>query len=247
MTRLLGNLLRRAPPDVAPAPAASPAAITTKISYLAETDVFRDLTAAEMVDLDRLTSMTTCRRGRVFYTPGETGEVLFVLKQGRVNVYRVTADGRKLITETIGPGTIFGEMSLIGQGMRGSFAEAATDCTLCVMSRADLEHILVKYPRVALRMVETLAARLESAEERLETLAFKSVPARLAETLLRLAGPGGDEIAGITHQDLAELIGAYRETTTKILNEFRARGLIDLHRLHIRILDREALRHLAEG
>ncbi|MGD9892778.1 MAG: Crp/Fnr family transcriptional regulator, partial [Dehalococcoidia bacterium] len=200
----------------------------------------------DMVELDRMTSMTTCQRGRVFYTPGETGEVLFVLKQGRVNVYRVTADGRKLITETIGPGTIFGEMSLIGQGMRGSFAEAATDCTLCVMSRADLEYILATHPQVALRLVETLAARLESAEERLETLAFKGVPARLAETLLRLAGPDGAEIAGVTHQDLAELIGAYRETTTKILNEFRARGLIDLHRLRIRILDPNSLRRLAE-
>jgi CRP-like cAMP-binding protein len=73
------------------------------------------------------------------------------------------------------------------------------------------------------------------------------VPARLAATLLRLAGPDGIEITGITHQDLAELVGAYRETTTKILNEFRSRGLIDLHRLRIRILDREALQHLAES
>ncbi len=241
MPKFLDHLLRR-PGERAPA---TPMGPITKLGYLAETEVFHDLTPTEMTELDRMTSMTTCRRGRVFYTPGETGEVLFVLKQGRVNIYRVTADGRKLVTATLGPGTIFGEMSLIGQGMRGSHAEAASECTLCVMSRADLEHLLTTYPRVALRLVETLAARLESAEARLETLAFKSVPARLAETLLRLADADG-EIAGVTHQDLAELVGAYRETTTKTLNEFRMRGLIDLHRMRIHILDLDGLRTVAE-
>lgn len=246
MTRFLGNLLRRPHEHVAPGRPAPTPASATKIGYLSETDVFRDLNDAEMAELDRMTSMTVCRRGRVFYAPGETGEVLFVLKRGRVNLYRITADGRKLVTAAIGAGTIFGEMSLIGQGMRESFAEAATDCTLCVMSRADLEHVLTTYPQVALRLVEALAARLESTEERLETLAFKAVPARLAEALLRLAGPDGTEIDGVTHQDLAELIGAYRETTTKILNEFRARDVLELHRLRIRIVDRDALQRLAE-
>ncbi len=241
MPKFLGHLLRR-PGERAPLP---PTGVITKLGYLAETEVFHDLTPTEMAELDRMTAMTTCRRGRVFYTPSETGEVLFVLKQGRVNIYRVTADGRKLVTATLGPGTIFGEMSLIGQGMRGSYAEAASECTLCVMSRADLEHLLTTYPRVALRLVEALAARLESAEARLETLAFKSVPARLAETLLRLADANG-EVVGVTHQDLAELIGAYRETTTKTLNEFRARGLVELHRLRIRILNPDGLRTVAE-
>lgn len=218
-----------------------------KMAYLAETDIFRDLGPQEMAEVERMTAMSTCRRGRVFYAPGQTGEVLFVLKRGRVNIFRLAPDGRKLITATIGPGTIFGEMSLVGQGMRGSFAEAAEDCTLCVMSRTDLEHLIETYPRVALRLVEVLAARLAEVEERLETLAFKSVTAQLAATLLELAGEGGDQIAGVTHQDLAEMVGAYRETTTRILNEFRSRGLIELHRLRIQIVDRVGLQRLASG
>jgi CRP/FNR family cyclic AMP-dependent transcriptional regulator len=244
MSRLLGALVRRPP-----APTAADAAdlVRIKIGFLSETDIFRDLTPEEMVELEKMTAMRTCRRGRVFYTPATTGEVLFVLKRGRVNIYRVTADGRKLITATIGPGTIFGEMSLVGQGMRGSFAEAATDCTLCVMSRADLEHLITTRPLVALRLVEVLAARLAQAEELLETLAFKGVPARLAAMLLHLAGPDGRELVGVTHQDLAEMVGAYRETATRILNDFRARGLIDHHRGRIRILDAEGLRRLVEA
>lgn len=251
MTKILDAFLRRplasapgtpAPADRAGASGPAPA----KIRYLAETDIFRGFSPEEMAELDRVTAMSTCRRGRVFYTPGETGEVLFILKQGCVNIYRIAPDGRKLITATIGPGTIFGEMSLIGQGMRGSFAEAAEECTLCVMSRADLEHLLLTYPRVALRLIEVLAARLEETEERLETLAFKSVSARLAATLLHLAGVGGQEVTGVTHQDLAEMVGAYRETVTRILNEFRVQGLIDLHRQRIRIANPAGLRALVE-
>ncbi len=115
------------------------------------------------------------------------------------------------------------------------------------MSRADLEHLLDTHPRVALRLVAVLAARLAEAEARLETLAFKTVAARLAATLLQLAGDAGREITGITHQDIAEMVGAYRETTTRILNEFRGKGLIELHRLRITIRDRAGLIALAEG
>ncbi len=254
MTKFLGTFRRQPsgavrsyPAPVPPAYPTTPGPETTKIGYLSETDIFRDLTPEDMAELDKVTAMNVCHRGRVFFTPGVTGEVLFVLKQGRVNIYRLTADGRKLVTATIGPGTIFGEMWLIGQGMRGSFAEAAEDCTLCVMSRADLEHLLVTHPKVALRLVEVLSNRLDAAEERLETLAFKSVSARIAATLLRLTTGGTQDVVGVTHQDLAEMVGAYRETTTRILNEFRAQGLIDLHRLRIRILNPAGLRALTEA
>ena len=89
----------------------------TKVVYLSETDLFQDMDARDLEQLERGTAMTTCQRGTVFYTPGETGEVLFILKQGRVNLYRMTAEGKKLVTATVEPGTVFGEMSMIGQDM----------------------------------------------------------------------------------------------------------------------------------
>ncbi len=158
----------------------------------------------------------------------------------------IAPDGRKLITATIGPGTIFGEMWLMGQGMRGSFAEAVEDCTLCVMGRADVERLLIAYPRVALRLVEVLSTRLEETEERLEAIAFRSVTARLASVLLLLAARSGQDVVGVTHQELAEMVGTYRETTTRLLNELRAQGLIDLHRTRIRIRDAAGLRALTD-
>ena len=146
---------------------------------------------------------------------------------------------------TLGPGTVFGEMSFIGQGMQGSFAEAAEDCTLCVMSRSDLEHLFTTWPSVAVRLLEVLAARLEAAEQQLELLAFRGVPARVASVLLQLAGEGGAEIVGVTHQELAEKVGTQREMVTRALDDLRTHGLIELGRARIRILNADGLRVLS--
>lgn len=213
---------------------------TPKLTYLRQTDLFRDLSGAEMQEIDRMTAMTTCRRGKVFYTPGETGEVLFILKKGRVNVYRIAPDGKKLVTATVEAGTVFGEMSLIGQGMHDSFAEAADECTLCVMSRADVEYLLTTKPALALRVVEIMAGRLREAEARLESVAFRSVPARIAATLVQLSHDGR-QINGVSHQELADMVGTYRETVTRVLNDFQAEGLIELGRMRIRLLDPDRL------
>ena len=203
-----------------------------KLALLSETDIFRDLGPLEMDEIARMTTMSTCRRGKVFYTPGETGEVLFVLKEGHVNLFRINPDGKKLILASVSPGTVFGEMSLVGQGMHDTFAEASGECTLCVMSRDDVEHLLLSKPQVALRFLELLATRLSDVETRLETVAFKGVPARLATELLRLAGDIG-RVDGMSHQDLADAVGAYRETVSRILSDFKREGLIEMDRLRV--------------
>jgi len=219
-----------------------------KIGYLQMVDIFQDLSEAEIEEIDRATTITTCRRGRIFYMPEDTSEVLFLLKEGRVQLYRISPDGKKLVIGTVGPGAIFGEMALIGQGMHNTFAEATEDCVLLVMSREDVERLLVTKPMVALRIFEELGTRLKETESRLEEIAFKGIPARLASFLLQLAGEqGSDTITGMTHQDLGEQIGTYRETTTQTLNTFKADGLIDIGRKRITILDRAGLERVAES
>ena len=235
------RLLRR---SSAPVPAQPQ--LSGKAAFLSDTDIFRDLSSRELEDLERVTAMSTCRRGKVFYTPGETGEVLFILKRGRVNLYRINPDGKKLVTSTIGAGTVFGEMSLVAQGMHDTFAEAAEECTLCVMSRSDVEHLLLSKPRVALRFMEMIATRLKDVETRMETVAFKSVPTRIATFLLQLSENTNGKIEGVSHQDLADMVGTYRETVTRILNEFRGAGHIDLGRLNVTILDEEAIQAIAD-
>ena len=214
-----------------------------KLEALSEIEIFQDLSDQEMEEMDRSTTMSTCEPGRVFYGPDEAGEVLFLLKQGRVQLYRLSPEGKKLVVAVLEKGAIFGEMSLVGQGMHNTFAEAVDACTLCVMSRMDVERIVEEKPQVALRFLESMAIRLRETEAKLEDLAFKSIPVRLAALLQDLAGESnsGDPIEGYTHQDLAEMLGTYRETATQTLNEFKSHGWVEIGRKRIRIVDPSAL------
>ncbi len=215
-----------------------------KAALLSESELFRGLDERDLAEIERSTTMSSCERGRVFYTPGESGEVLFILKSGRVNLSRMTAEGKRLITATLDSGSVFGEMALTGQGMLDSYAEAAEDCVLCVMSRSDVERLLSEHPGIAIRLLEILARRLADAEQRLADVAYKSVPARIATVLLRLSGDASEPVR-LSQQDVADMVGTYRETATRILNELRGDGLVELKRMRIDVLDRAGLEAVA--
>jgi CRP-like cAMP-binding protein len=220
-----------------------------KLNYLSNINVFQDLSINELAEMDRQITMATCNPGKIFYMPEDSGEVLFLLKKGRVQLYRLSPNGKKLIVATLGPGAMFGEMSLVGQGMHNTFAESIDDCVLCVMSRADVERLMREKPQVAFRFVESLGDRVTQLESSLEEIAFKSIPARLASLLLRLEAEQGGKgaVKGYTHQDLGEMLGTYRETITQILNDFKNDGLIEIGRKNINLIARERLEDLAES
>ncbi len=219
-----------------------------KLDYLTNIQVFRDLSQTELAGMDRQLTMSTCAPGKLFYMPEQSGEVLFLLKKGRVQLYRISPSGKKLVVSTLGPGAMFGEMALVGQGMHNTFAEAVDECVLCVMSRSDVERLLQEKPDVAFRFLEAIGSRVTQLEERLEAIAFKSIPARLAALLLQLAKEQGTPnlITGYTHQDLSEMLGTYRETITQTLNELKTSGLIDTSRKRVILKNEERLSELAE-
>lgn len=220
--------------------------MTDKPGYLSDLDLFRDLSERDMVEVNRMVTVIRVPRGRVFYQPEDVSEVLFLLKEGRVQLYRISAEGKRLVIATLGPGTLFGEMMLLGQQMHNTFAEALDDCLIFVMNRADLERLILTKPQVGLRLLEITGQRLREAEGRLEDMAFKGIPARLASLLLRLASERRSQtITGLTHQDLAEMVGTYRETATQILNDMKNAGLITIGRKRIQIVDPERLQAMA--
>ncbi|GJM43065.1 MAG: cyclic nucleotide-binding protein [Ardenticatenaceae bacterium] len=222
---------------------------SVKFNYLSNIQVFRDLTPNELAQMDRQVTMSTCQPGKIFYMPEDSGEVLFLLKKGRVQLYRIAPNGKKLVMATLGPGAIFGEMSLVGQGMHNTFAESVDECVLCVMSRSDVERLVREKPDVAFRFVEALGQRLTQLEARLEDIAFKSIPARLASLLLKLnEEQGGQQVVnGYTHQDLSEMLGTYRETVTQTLNDLKAEGLITIARKQVVLLNMPRIRNLAKS
>ena len=219
-----------------------------KVDYLSSIQVFRDLTPNELAEMDRQITMSTCRSGKIFYMPEDSGEVLFLLKKGRVQLYRIAPNGKKLVMATLGPGAIFGEMSLVGQGMHNTYAESIDECVLCVMSRSDVERLVREKPEVAFRFVEALGSRLTQLESRLEDIAFKSIPARLATLLLSLNEEQGGRqtVTGYTHQDFSEMLGTYRETITQTLNDLKSDDIIDIARKQVVLLNMARLRQIAE-
>jgi CRP-like cAMP-binding protein len=206
-------------------------------------DLFRDFTPEEMQEVARVTATRMFPKGRILYTPGETGEALFLLREGAVQIYRMSAEGRKLVIAHLLPFSFFGEMSCIGQGMYDTYAEVTEDSMILTMNCADLERMLFSKPRVARRILEAFGRRVLEAERQLEDIAFKGMTARVAALLLREAR--GDEVVGLSHQDIAERLGVYRETATNALNELKSASIIRIGRKLITILDRERLRRAA--
>ncbi len=220
---------------------------------LTEVDIFTDLDEAEMGAIAEAAPMRDYRAGDLVYTPHQPVETLFILKQGRIRIFRVSADGRALTTAILEPGTIFGEMVIVGQRMHDSFAEAMDDVVVCVMTRADVRRLLLADPRIAARISATLGRRLGELEQRLSDTVFKSVPERIASTLVTLAdahssrGLSRGVQVRLTHEQLAALTGTSRETTTKILGEFADAGLVSLGRGRINVLDPDRMRDAATG
>ena len=210
---------------------------------MSEVDIFADLTDAEMEAIAAAAPMRQFAPGELLFSPPQPMETLFILKQGRVRIFRVSADGRALTTAIVTPGTIFGEMLLLGQQMHDNFAEALDEVTVCVMSRSDVQRFLLSDVRIAARISEILGNRVSQLERRLSDTVFKSVPERVATTLCLLADQEQRRPLGrglqisLTHEQVAALAGTSRETTTKVLNEFADQGLLRLGRGKLTILD----------
>jgi CRP/FNR family cyclic AMP-dependent transcriptional regulator len=220
------------------------AAFQDKTWCLTEVDIFADLSPAEMEAIAAAAPMRTYAAGEVLFSPHSPVETLFILKRGRVRIFRVSADGRALTTAIMTPGTIFGEMVLLGQRMYDNYAEALDEAVVCVMSRADVQRFLLSDARIAARITAILGQRLVDLERRLSDTVFKSVPQRIATTLAMLAGQerrygvgARATVVALTHEQVAALVGTSRETATKILDDFADRGLIRLGRGRITLLD----------
>lgn len=225
------------------------AASADKLWCMSEVDIFCDLNETEMGTLVAAAPMKTFDSGALIFTPHQPIETLFILKQGRVRIFRVSEDGRALTTAILEPGTIFGEMVIVGQVMHDSFAEALDPVTACVMNKADVRRLLLGDPRIAARIAETLGKRMSDLEQKLSDTVFKSVPERIASTLLTLSTEAGHRGRGaqvrLTHEQLAALTATSRETTTKVLGEYAEQGVISLGRGRITVLDAARLQRAA--
>ncbi len=217
--------------------------------FLSQGDIFKQLHPTELSELEHIMTMTTCPLGRILYRPGDTGTALFLLNMGSVQLYHLSTDGRKLIIATLYTGAAFGALPLTGQQVQTSFAEVVEGSQIGVIPAHEIEQLLIQRPRVALALLKMLGQRLVQCEAQLVDTAFKSTSARLATLLLQLAHQQGHSsvVEGLSHEELAERLGVYRETVSTALRELKDAGAITLGRKHITIDQITLLKELAEA
>jgi CRP/FNR family transcriptional regulator, cyclic AMP receptor protein len=191
-------------------------------------------------------------RGEVLFREGDTGDQLYVVTDGKLKLGRTSADGRENLLAVLGPGQMFGELSLFDPGPRSSTATAVTDCTIRCLSHDELGRWLDGRPEVARGLLAQLAGRLRRANDVVADLVFSEVPGRVARALLdlsfrfgRRAGDGVHVHHDLTQEELAQLVGASRETVNKALADFASRGWLRLEGRSVVLLDVDRLRRRA--
>jgi CRP/FNR family transcriptional regulator, cyclic AMP receptor protein len=191
-------------------------------------------------------------RGERLFDEGDAGDRLYVVLDGKVKLTRTSTDGRENLISLIGPGEMFGELSLFDPRPRTMSASAVTDVRLAALAHDDLRSWLNGRPDVAMHLLAALARRLRRTNEVMSDLVFTDVPGRVAKALLDLAARFGtrqDDGLQVNHdltqEELAQLVGASRETVNKALADFVARGWIQLHPKSVLLIDPERMRRRA--
>ena len=221
--------------------------------YLKQIDLFSEMTKEEMDRVDEISRMKELRRGEIIYMPEDMSESVYLLKKGRVKISGLSQEGKEVTMDIIGPGEIFGELSLVDKGPRETIAEVLDDALLCVISRNNFEMLIRSKPDLAFKVTALIGSRRRVIESRLEDLVFRDVSARLAKLLLQLTEDYGQvREKGIivdvklSQQELANLIGSTRETTSHFLNLFKKKGFIDYDKSKIVILEKDKLAEKAD-
>ena len=226
-----------------------------EVELLSRVDIFEGLPKVEirqiLDDLLRRNAEINLSAGEVFYAPQEPDGKLFVLKRGRVRIYKVE-DTREFTLEMVDAGTVFGEMAFTPHALTDAYAEAMESSVLLAMEREDVERLIEEKPQVGLKMISLLSERLRYYETRLEDVTLKGVPGRLASLILFLVESEGVQVPGeisiptrYTHEHLGTMIGANREAVTRAFGHLQDEGAVQLRRRLIYVDDLQALEKAA--
>jgi CRP/FNR family transcriptional regulator, cyclic AMP receptor protein len=224
-----------------------------QVKLLSFVDVLEPLSEEELRELAERCPDICLQSGEDFYRPEEHDGGLFLIKEGRVRVYLTTATGKEVTLDLLGSGTVLWARRLELVDAPSVDAQSVEPTVLSFMRREDLDRFILKNPEVGLRMMDLLAERLGSSNERMAEIAHKEVLSRLASQILRLLESEGVvdregylRPAAYTHEELGTMIGAERPAVTRAFGRLQDEGVLELRRRRIYVRDLEALRHISE-
>ena len=191
-------------------------------------------------------------KNSLIHSPGDKIKVVGYVVSGRVKVYNLAACGKEIIYRFCPPHSFFGIAEIFGGEERAVFVEAVEDTEVLCIDKRHFEELLRRNPELALVVVTILGSRIRQAHQAIKDFVAADVRSRLAQLLIKLAQMGGSpDPQGVvtipdkfTHQEMANMIGAIRQTVTEIINDFKRRGYIRYEAGKIAILDRQGLADL---
>jgi len=220
---------------------------------LARSGVFQGVSAEAAEPVAAALEQLDLPRGSTVFAEGEPGDSLFIILDGKVKIVRRAPDGRENVLSVMGPSDQFGELSIFDPGPRTATATALTDVSLAKMSQQALLPWIDAHPEIGVQLLRVLARRLRRTNDTVADLIFTDVPGRVAKSLLGMADRFGTRddtgLLRVTHdltqEELAQLVGASRETVNKALADFAHRDWLRLEGKTVLILDEDRLRRRA--
>jgi CRP/FNR family transcriptional regulator len=207
------------------------------------------MTEQELTAVQKITHFRKVARGEEVFAEGDPAEALYILSSGRVEIFKLNADGKKQLLRAISPGDMFAEAVMFSGASYPAFADATMDSELLVITRRDLVQLLYTHPQLSLKMLGALAHLLMKFNKMIEDLTLKEVPARVASLLLDYSEQTGRKTFTLDMKmgELAEQVGTARETLSRTMRKLRYEGIIGVQGKTITILNTELLEEVAGG
>ncbi|HEX8557389.1 MAG TPA: Crp/Fnr family transcriptional regulator [Pyrinomonadaceae bacterium] len=204
--------------------------------------LFDGLGPGDMAEITAAARSLRKGRGEFVYMPGDPAEAVYVLKKGRVKLSVLSETGKEFAIDIFQPGDIFGELALVDNTTRSNMVQTLDDALMWVFGKRDFLGLLETHPKLAINYIRLVGGRRRRMEKKLSDITTKDVAARVCELLHEISTtsaaanpPTPELLVPLTHQDVASLIGASRQTTTTVLNDLERRGIIELGRGWIRV------------
>lgn len=212
----------------------------TESAYLKQVYIFAGLSDEDIQALMSVARKRTFRSGEVIFHRDDPGQVLYVIKEGKVKICLISPDGQEISLVVFGKGEYFGELALLDGLPRSADAIALERVECYTLQRSDFHNAIMKSPKIAIQVLEVLSRRLRSTDQQVEDLIFLDVYGRVAKKLLELAEAHGVKVddgiridVRLTQQELASMVGASRESVNKVIGYFMDKQFIstDKHRI----------------
>lgn len=219
-----------------------------KLWYLTKINALEDLTDEEMREIDSNSIMKDYRKNSFIYSGSEVSGNVYLLKKGMVKIYKVSNDGQELTLQILNAGDVFGDLFPMQKTTGYNEAKTISDVKLCLIKKKTFFKVLMRNQKAFIRLNEELGRQLNELEELLSMFVFKSIDKRVCFILKKIYDKFGNGMAAmkLTHRELANMVGAARETTTGVLDKLRSLGVIDLRRGSINIKNVERLSEIEE-